>query len=346
MELFSNFTCIGTALNYDDGLNLILKFQPDFVFLEVNPQVKSSYLSLLLINELHRYLKQVPKIIAISSDTTFAFDALKYDVADFLIKPLSEFDLRKTFLRIEKNQVNENAPVENLPINFSETIKEIKEVTNDIPYRENSLVRSNYPNAENSSVNESILSLKEDLSNLNETIKKFAASNNPAIDYDQLTSLIIDAITRNFPVQKDIDFSPLLNKMNEFVSGEKIVIQEQEENERNLICIKSYGDYRFLELDDLAFLQADNNSTDITLKTGEQITAFKTLKYFEENLPSNFYRIHNSYIVNKNYISRIHTGNSLCYIKNSKNQIPFSKSYKENIDLILAQLAGSEFKDS
>ena len=68
--------------------------------------------------------------------------------------------------------------------------------------------------------------LKEDLSNLNETIKKFAASNNPAIDYDQLTSLIIDAITRNLPVQKDIDFSSLLNKMNEFVSGEKIVIQE------------------------------------------------------------------------------------------------------------------------
>ena len=123
MELFSNFTCIGTACNYDDGLNLILKFQPDFVFLEVNPQVKSSNLSLLLINELHRYLKQVPKIIAISDDTTFAFDALKYDVTDFLIKPLSEFDLRKTFLRVEKNQVFENAPVENLPINFSETIR-------------------------------------------------------------------------------------------------------------------------------------------------------------------------------------------------------------------------------
>ena len=342
MELFSNFTCIGTALNYDDGLNLILKFQPDFVFLEVNPQVKSSYLSLLLINELHRYLKQVPKIIAISSDTTFAFDALKYDVADFLIKPLSEFDLRKTFLRIEKNLITENAPFENI----SNTTQQINSEINNFQEEKTSFLQTNFSDFESTSINESILLLNKNISNLKETLENFVSSYSSALDYSQLTASIVDAISKNLPIQKDIDFSPLLNKINELASSEKTLIQEQIENERNLICIKSYGDYRFLELDDLAFLQADNNSTDITLKTGEQITAFKTLKYFEENLPSNFYRIHNSYIVNKNYISRIHTGNSLCYIKNSKNQIPFSKSYKENIDLILAQLAGSEFKDS
>ena len=122
-------------------------------------------------------------------------------------------------------------------------------------------------------------------------------------------------------------------------------IVANDEVHRNLICIKSYGDYRFLELDEIAFLKADNNSTDITLNNGEVITAFKTLKYFEENLPSYFFRIHNSYIVNKNYVSRIHTGNTVCYIKNSKTQLPFSKSYKDNVEQIIAQLAGLEFKD-
>jgi DNA-binding LytR/AlgR family response regulator len=60
------------------------------------------------------------------------------------------------------------------------------------------------------------------------------------------------------------------------------------------------------------------------------ITAFKTLKHFEGVLSYPFVRIHNSYIVNSRYISRIHTGNAVCYIKNDGED---SKSYKVNIDL-------------
>jgi len=337
MESFSNFSCVGTASNYENGLNLILKSQPDIIFLEINPRVKSSNLSLLLINELHRYLNQVPKIIAISHDTALTFDALKYDVTDFLVKPVLEVDLRKTFLRLEKN------------LNFENTSKIFPgktEEKNELQTLEKSNFQNSIPIIERTIINENIQLLKEEISNLKENLQNNSTPNNITIDHSLLTELIIETISKNLPVEKEIDWSPLLNKMNEFVSGEKLVFEDREENQRKLICIKSYGDYRFLELNDLAYLQADNNSTDITLKNGDQITAFKTLKYFEENLPSNFYRIHNSYIVNKDYISRIHTGNSLCYIKNTKSQIPFSKSYKENIDLILAQLAGSEFKDS
>lgn len=343
MESFSSFTCFGTASNYDDGLNLILKFQPEFVFLEIKPQVKSSNLSLLLINELHRYLKIIPKIIAISHDTSSAYEALKYDVSDFLLKPLSEDDLRKTFLRIEKKEAFENVYTEN---NTSIISKPVIEDKNKISVLENNFLSNSNSITDTSLINESIQTLKVEISKLKETLQNFALPNNTSIDHNQLTELIVGAISKNLPIEKEMDWSPLLNKLNEFVPSENIFTDNRNEKHRNLICIKSYGDYRFLELDDLAYLQADNNSTDITLKNGEQITAFKTLKYFEENLPSNFYRIHNSYIVNKNYISRIHTGNSLCYIKNLKNQIPFSKSYKENIDQILAQLAGSEFKES
>lgn len=346
MERFSDFTLVASATTYEDGLNLILEIQPDLVFLEINPQVKSSQLSLLLINELHRYLTKIPNIIAVSNDTSFAFDAIKYDVTDFLVKPLSEFDLRKTFLRVEKNQITENVPIQNISINTLQTNPEIKEEINDLPNEKSSFLPTHFSVSENNLINESLLLINKTIENLKETIENFVSTNNPALDYNQPKASIVDTISANLPIQKDIDISPILNKLNELDSGEKKIIQEHKENERNLICIKSYGDYRFLELNDLAFLQADNNSTDITLNTGEQITAFKTLKYFEENLPSNFYRIHNSYIVNKNYISRIHTGNSLCYIKNMKNQIPFSKSYKDNIDLILSLLGGSELKES
>jgi DNA-binding LytR/AlgR family response regulator len=54
-------------------------------------------------------------------------------------------------------------------------------------------------------------------------------------------------------------------------------------------------------------------------------------------------RIHNSYIVNVDYVSRIHTGNSVCYIKNTTTKLPFSKSYKENIDGIIAAITNGNY---
>lgn len=110
-----------------------------------------------------------------------------------------------------------------------------------------------------------------------------------------------------------------------------------------IICIKSYGDHRYINAVDIAYFQADNNSTDIYLNSGEMITAFKTLKHFESILSYPFIRIHNSYIINQNYIARIHNGNSVCYIKNSPKKIPFSKTYKSNVDLIIADFAAGNY---
>lgn len=109
------------------------------------------------------------------------------------------------------------------------------------------------------------------------------------------------------------------------------------------ICIKSYGDYRYLNAEDICYFQADNNSTDIYLNTGEMITAFKTLKHFESVLTYPFIRIHNSYVINRNYISRIHSGNSICYIKNSAKKIPFSKTYRANVEQIIADFAAGNY---
>lgn len=110
-----------------------------------------------------------------------------------------------------------------------------------------------------------------------------------------------------------------------------------------IICVKSYGDYRYIDAKDIAYLQADNNSTDIHLNSGEMITAFKTLKHFESVMTHPFVRIHNSYIVNIDYISRIHTGNAVCHIKNTTTKLPFSKSYKENIDAIIVTIASGNY---
>lgn len=107
----------------------------------------------------------------------------------------------------------------------------------------------------------------------------------------------------------------------------------------NTICIKSYSDYQFISINDIIYLKADNNTTDFYLQDGRKLTAYKTLKHYEMSLPLNFSRIHNSYIVNINYISRINLGKSLCYLNNSNISISFSKTFKDNIDAIIRKIA-------
>ena len=245
-DSFSELVFVASANNYEEGLNLILEHKPQLVFLEIDPTDKASNLSLLLINELHRYLKVIPKIIIITSSKDLAFDALKHEVFDYLIKPLLKIDLVKLILKLNKSKIETE-------VDLSETI-------------------------------------------------------------------ITDIKTTFLPQSETVHQSQSL-----------------------ILCIKSYGDYRYIDAKDICYLRADNNSTDIHLNNGEMITAFKTLKHFEEALSFPFIRIHNSYIVNRNCISRIHSGNSVCYIKNSSVKLPFSKSYKVNIDLIISEFTSGNY---
>ncbi|MFD0864057.1 LytR/AlgR family response regulator transcription factor [Sungkyunkwania multivorans] len=108
--------------------------------------------------------------------------------------------------------------------------------------------------------------------------------------------------------------------------------EKKNEVQAETVCIRSYGDYRFLNTDDILYLKADNNTTDFFLEGGNKVSAYRTLKYFENMLPQHFVRIHNSYIINSKHISRIHFGKAKCAIKNSKELIPFSKSYKDKVE--------------
>lgn len=242
---FSELSFLASANNYEEGLNLILEHNPQLIFLEIDPANKKSNLSLALINELYRYLNVIPKIVITTSKKDLAFEAIQYQVTDYLLKPLARIDFVKLILKL-----NKTTAVQEMPI--------------------------------------------------------------PKAEVEEKPTLVVKQ-------------------------------QPSAVNEPLVLCIKSYGDYRYIDARDICYLQADNNSTDIHLNTGEVVTAFKTLKHFESVLNYPFVRIHNSYIVNSHSISRIHTGNAVCYIKNSANKIPFSKSYKANIDLIISEISNGNY---
>ncbi|MFY8110485.1 MAG: LytR/AlgR family response regulator transcription factor [Flavobacterium sp.] len=238
----SGLEFLGMAFTLEEGLNLVLEKKPHLIFLEIVPSDKKSNLSLLFINELHRFLSILPEVIITTTKKDWAFEAIDYGVFDYYLKPVQGIKIVKSIHKLKKKACS-GVPIQNT---HAKQKKKSPPVTSLTP-------------------------------------------------------------------------KPLI------------------------ICIKSYGDYRYINADTICYFKADNNSTDIHLQSGEMITAFKTLKHFESILTFPFIRIHNSYIVNRKFISRIQMGNSLCFIKNNTTKLPFSKSYKTNIDLIISDFSKENY---
>ena len=151
-------------------------------------------------------------------------------------------------------------------------------------------------------------------------------------------SLAYDAIKLEI-----FDFLSKPTNLNEL---RKTLIRFQDnlfENPKTL-CVKNHGDHRFLPTDEMMYCKADRSYTEVFLKSGEVYTAFRMLKFFDQTLPSSFLRVHNSYIVNINFIARINVGTNFCYIKETKTRLPISKHYKRNIELIINILTENENK--
>lgn len=211
---FSEISLHATSEDQEGALNCILKYAPDIVFVNIQ-SLKISLWEFLF--EISQYSFGSPHFIAMSSSKDNAYDAFAFGFSDYILKPLSELSIRKSFLKGQKSVVNKR----------------------------------------------------------NETI-----------------------------------------------------------------CLKSNKDYHYLNVDDILYLKADNNTTDFYMADGRVVGAYKTLKVFEDQLPQMFIRIHKSYIINKNCISRIHFGKSICII-NNEHQIPFTKTFKANIDTLQNELANS-----
>ncbi|WP_092982185.1 LytR/AlgR family response regulator transcription factor [Robiginitalea myxolifaciens] len=100
------------------------------------------------------------------------------------------------------------------------------------------------------------------------------------------------------------------------------------------LLLQSYKDYQYLDTSEILYLQADNNTTDFIMRDGSRISAYKTLKTFENQLPDNFIRVHQSYILNRDYVSRIHYGKNRCFLKHIQTELPFSRGYRNNVDAL------------
>ncbi|MDG2194275.1 MAG: LytTR family DNA-binding domain-containing protein [Polaribacter sp.] len=218
LSAFENTICIGVVDDYNTALNITIKEKPFLIFIDFDDNNKEA---LNLVSEIKLYSKAKPLIVALSETKDYCFEAIKNNLFDYLLYPVQELDLRKCFIKAEKQQ--------------------------------RSLLKKN-------------------------------------------------------------------------------------------ICLKSYNDFRYLNTDEVLFLKADNNTTDFYTNQGRIVTAYRTLKVYEQALPINFLRIHKSFIVNTDFVNRINFGKSVCLIDSDTiHEIPFGKKYHQNVTSFNRQLTQHSF---
>ena len=98
------------------------------------------------------------------------------------------------------------------------------------------------------------------------------------------------------------------------------------------IIIPQQDGFEVLNTQDILYCKADDNYTEIYLNTNKKKLVSKTLKYFETALAdANFARVHNSFLVNVNEITKYKKGKGGSVVLSSGKEIMVSASKKAGL---------------
>lgn len=118
---------------------------------------------------------------------------------------------------------------------------------------------------------------------------------------------------------KPITFKRFLAAINKF----PVVSKEAETS----LVIKSGYDLHRVLFQDMLYIESDSEYVNYHFEDGKKIMANQSLSKLLNELPSQFIRVHRSYIVNKNKVTSL-KGRSLML---SNTEIPVSDSYFETV---------------
>jgi len=102
--------------------------------------------------------------------------------------------------------------------------------------------------------------------------------------------------------------------------------------ENNRVVFSTSEGLEIVEIKDIVRCQSDNNYTYIYLSSGEHIFLSKTLKEVEQMIQSStFIRVHQSHLVNINFIKRFVKGDGGYLLLKDDKQVSVSKSRREQL---------------
>ena len=125
-------------------------------------------------------------------------------------------------------------------------------------------------------------------------------------------------------IKRERDKSELHQKLRQNL--ENATFSESIENRK--ITITTDGKLIVLKTDTILYCQSDGNYCTIFLENNEKILLTKKLKYMEEKLAMpEFFRIHNSYLINLNKVKEYHKADEYVVLANNI-KLPVSRQRK------------------
>ncbi|WP_108868791.1 LytR/AlgR family response regulator transcription factor [Aquimarina aquimarini] len=134
------------------------------------------------------------------------------------------------------------------------------------------------------------------------------------LDYEEL-QLYINTFYIN--KTKEIELQQILSRIHNKVPKTRIAIPQEKQ-------------IQMVSLRDIIYIEADVNYCQIHIHDKKPMCVSKTLKSFEEQLINNneFYRIHQSYLINLNYINKVIKTKLPQVIMTNGDILPISRSKK------------------
>ncbi len=98
------------------------------------------------------------------------------------------------------------------------------------------------------------------------------------------------------------------------------------------LSIKIGSFYELVSANDIVFCKADNNYTEICLNDRRKVLISKTLKYYEGLLSGqNFCRIHQSFLVNMNFVKSIEKGKASHIVLKDGTTLDVAQARRESV---------------
>ncbi|MCY1493680.1 Transcriptional regulatory protein YehT [compost metagenome] len=132
---------------------------------------------------------------------------------------------------------------------------------------------------------------------------------------------------------KPIAYTRFLKSVNKFTyqasknenKKQPLIVQKQELSDKFLFVKSDYESLKIF-IDDIKYIEGLKDYLKINLNSGKSVLTLSNFKNLLEKLPKqNFMRVHNSYIVNLQYINSIQRNRIII----DQKRIPISETYKK-----------------
>lgn len=115
----------------------------------------------------------------------------------------------------------------------------------------------------------------------------------------------------------------------------KIIESYTPQNQSRRLALPLVGKTIYVNIDDIMFCKADSNYTEVHMINNHKETLSKKLKELEAQTNNLFFRVHNSYLVNINYVREFVKNEGLYLVLENGTTIPVSRAKKIELQQLL-----------